>query len=122
MGFSDFCNHSVFSETSEDILRYEGVHVFSEDECSKKYQTEVTEMKKIMLLLSKVTCIMAMALAVLSVNSTCGWHISRMSRNRLSMTEIHMKGKIAILLRDIFLDNFLKGTVRLCWSCFHSLC
>ena len=47
MGFSDFCNHSVFSETSEDILRYEGVHVFSEDECSKKYQTEVTEMKKI---------------------------------------------------------------------------
>ena len=24
------------------------------------------------------------------------------------MTEIHMKGKIAILLRDIFLDNFLK--------------
>jgi len=35
MGFSDFCNHSVFSETSEDILRYEGVHVFSEDECSK---------------------------------------------------------------------------------------
>lgn len=32
MGFSDFCNHSVFSETSEDILRYEGVHVFSEDE------------------------------------------------------------------------------------------
>lgn len=28
-------------------------------------------MKKIMLLLSKVTCIMAMALAVLSVNSTC---------------------------------------------------
>ena len=46
MGFSDFCNHSVFSETSEDILRYEGVHVFSEDECSKKYQTEVTEMKK----------------------------------------------------------------------------
>lgn len=37
------------------------------------------------------------------------------------MTEIHMKGKIAILLRDIFLDNFLKGTVRLCWSCFHSL-
>lgn len=26
------------------------------------------------------------------------------------MTEIHMKGKIAILLRDIFLDNFLKGT------------
>ena len=27
------------------------------------------------------------------------------------MTEIHMKGKIAILLRDIFLDNFLKGTV-----------
>ncbi len=45
--FSDFCNHSVFSETSEDILRYEGVHVFSEDECSKKYQTEVTEMKKI---------------------------------------------------------------------------
>lgn len=62
-----------FSETSEDILRYEGVHVFSEDECSKKYQTEVTEMKKIMLLLSKVTCIMAMALAVLSVNSTCGF-------------------------------------------------
>ena len=47
--------------------------VFSEDECSKKYQTEVTEMKKIMLLLSKVTCIMAMALAVLSVNSTCGF-------------------------------------------------
>jgi cyclic lactone autoinducer peptide len=45
--------------------------VFSEDECSKKYQTEVTEMKKIMLLLSKVTCIMA--LAVLSVNSTCGF-------------------------------------------------
>jgi len=41
--------------------------------CSKKYQTEVTEMKKIMLLLSKVTCIMAMALAVLSVNSTCGF-------------------------------------------------
>ena len=73
MGFSDFCNHSVFSETSEDILRYEGVHVFSEDECSKKYQTEVTEMKKIMLLLSKVTCIMAMAIAVLSVNSTCGF-------------------------------------------------
>ena len=34
---------------------------------------EVTEMKKIMLLLSKVTCIMAMALAVLSVNSTCGF-------------------------------------------------
>ena len=63
----------IFSETSEDILRYEGVHVFSEDECSKKYQTEVTEMKKIMLLLSKVTCIMAMALAVLSVNSTCGF-------------------------------------------------
>lgn len=30
-------------------------------------------MKKIMLLLSKVTCIMAMALAVLSVNSTCGF-------------------------------------------------
>ncbi len=24
-----------FSETSEDILRYEGVHGFSEDECSK---------------------------------------------------------------------------------------
>ena len=80
-------------------------------------------MKKIMLLLSKVTCIMAMALAVLSVNSTCGFTAyQRMFRNRLSMTEIHMKGKIAILLRDIFLDNFLKGTVRLCWSCFHSLC
>lgn len=29
--------------------------------------------EKIMLLLSKVTCIMAMALAVLSVNSTCGF-------------------------------------------------
>ena len=70
----DFKNLIIdFSETSEDILRYEGVHVFSEDECSKKYQTEVTEMKKIMLLLSKVTCIMAMALAVLSVNSTCGF-------------------------------------------------
>ena len=73
MGFSDFCNHSVFSETSEDILRYEGVHVFSEDECSKKYQTEVTELKKIMLLLSKVTCIIAMALAVLNVNRTCSF-------------------------------------------------
>ena len=72
-------------------------------------------MKKIMLLLSKVTCIMAMALAVLSVTAPVALrHISRMSRNRLSMTEIHMKGKIAILLRDIFLDNFLKGTVRLC--------
>ena len=81
-------------------------------------------MKKIMLLLSKVTCIMAMALAVFEREQHL-WllrHISRMSRNRLSMTEIHMKGKIAILLRDIFLDNFLKGTVRLCWSCFHSLC
>lgn len=46
---------------------------FQKMNASKKYQTEVTEMKKIMLLLSKVTCIMAMALAVLSVNSTCGF-------------------------------------------------
>lgn len=30
-------------------------------------------MKKMMLFLSKFTCIMAMALAVLSVNSTCGF-------------------------------------------------
>ena len=47
--------------------------MFSEDECSKKYQTELAEMKKIMLLLSQVTCIMVMAPAVLSVNSTCGF-------------------------------------------------
>lgn len=30
-------------------------------------------MKKMMLFLSKFTCIMAMTLAVLSVNSTCGF-------------------------------------------------
>lgn len=36
MGFSDFFNHSVFSEKSEDILRYEGVHVFPSDERSNK--------------------------------------------------------------------------------------
>lgn len=68
MGFSDFCNHSVFSETSEDILRYEGVHVFSEDECSKKYQTEVTEMKKIMLeLLSFIMLIVRQLFYILGV-------------------------------------------------------
>ena len=68
MGFSDFCNHSVFSETSEDILRYEGVHVFSEDECSKKYQTKVTEMKKIMLeLLSFIMLIVRQLFYILGV-------------------------------------------------------
>ena len=101
MGFSDFCNHSVFSETSEDILRYEGVHVFSEDECSKKYQTEVTEMKKIMLLLSKVTLHYGNSsrslereqhLWLYGISAGCPG-IS------LSMTEIHMKGKMAILLQ-----------------------
>ena len=46
MGFSDFCNHSVFSETSEDILRYEGVHADADIYIKRKKEKDYVALEQ----------------------------------------------------------------------------
>mgnify|MGYP000591602100 CR=1 FL=1 len=70
----NFFNHSSFFRTGYNQISY-GTKAFVcfyiMNVLKNKIQNGGKKMKKMMLLLSKFTCVMAMVLAVVSVNSTC---------------------------------------------------